>query len=73
MRRRRYRVRSQKKLYRTVYQMTEEERAKRRPKNLNGGRPPERASKEQLAAWRKDMARRKEFRVTARPPLPVTY
>ncbi len=48
--------------YRTVFQLTEEERAKKRPKNLNGGRPPSGASREQLAEWHRDMKRREEFR-----------
>jgi hypothetical protein len=60
MRRRKYG--REEKHYRTVFLLTEEERAKCRPKNLNGGRPPDGASKEQLAVWRRDMERCKEFR-----------
>jgi hypothetical protein len=57
MRRRKYG--REKKRYRTVFLLTGEERAKCRPKNLNCGRPPVGASKEQLAEWRRG---REEFR-----------
>jgi hypothetical protein len=59
MRRRKYG--REKKRYRTVFFLTEEERAQCRPKHLNGGRPPDGASREQLTEWRRDMERRKEF------------
>jgi DNA-binding CsgD family transcriptional regulator len=55
-------VAPEEKHYRTVFLLTEEERAKKRPGNLNGGRPPSGASKEQLAVWHRDMKRREEFR-----------
>jgi hypothetical protein len=60
-----YRTRKEKGPYRTVFLLSEEERAKKRPKNLNGGRPPSGATKEQLAEWHKDMKRREEFRENA--------
>jgi hypothetical protein len=50
------------KSYRTSYLLDERERAKRRPRNLNGGRPPNGASKEQLAEWHRDMESRTTFR-----------
>jgi hypothetical protein len=57
-----YRHRKEKGPYRTVFLLTEEERARKRPKNLNGGRPPDGTTLEQFAEWRRDMERRKEFR-----------
>jgi hypothetical protein len=68
MRRRKYA--GEKKRYRTIFQLTEDERAKCRPKNLNGGHPADGASKEQLAEWRKDMKRREEFRKKFAPSQP---
>jgi hypothetical protein len=53
--------RKPKKIYRTCYLLTEEERAKCRPIHLNGGRPPVVATPEQLAKWDEDMQRRKRF------------
>jgi hypothetical protein len=56
-----FRARKEKGVYRTVFLLTEEERAKKRPKNLNGGRPPDNATPEQLTVWRRDMNRRNDF------------
>ena len=50
-----YRHRKEKVPYRTVFLLTEEERARKRPKNLNGGRPPDGTTLEQFAEWRRDM------------------
>jgi hypothetical protein len=65
-----YRPRKEKGPYRTVFLLTEEERANCRPRNLNGGRPRDNATPEQLTEWRSDMERRKEFRKKFAPSQP---
>jgi hypothetical protein len=57
-----FRAPKEKRVYRTVFLLTEEEREKKRPKNLNGGRPPDNATPEQLTEWHRDMNCRNEFR-----------
>jgi hypothetical protein len=44
--------------YRTAYVTPEEERVRKRPHHAKSGRPPNGASREQRAAWDKDMQRR---------------